>query len=72
MNLSTWEAKAGGMSSLKPAWAMYWALGQPRLQRKIICLFKNKTKQQPQQKSWRRGYTDEAKNNSWNIASATS
>lgn len=54
---STWEGKAGGMSSLKPRLCTEDSLGYR--ERSCVSLRTNKTKQ-PQQKSWRRGYIDEA------------
>jgi hypothetical protein len=35
-NPSTWEAEAGGILSLRPAWSTEWVQGQPGLHRETL------------------------------------
>jgi hypothetical protein len=45
INLSTWEAEAGGFLGSRPAWFTERVPGQPGLHRETLSLKQNKTKQ---------------------------
>lgn len=54
LNPSTWEAEAGGLLSLRPAWSREWVPGQQRLQRETLsqtttttCLDNDNSKRRP-------------------------
>jgi hypothetical protein len=56
-NPSTWEAKAGGFLSSKPAWSTERVPGQPELHRETLSWETKKIKQQQQQQQQQPSHT---------------